>query len=278
MTPRTLGYFLLATIATTPAGNAAAQAYPTRPVRLFTAEAGGGSDISARLIGQYLSGRLGQQIVVDNRVGGVILMDLAAKAPSDGYTLVLYSSLFWLMPLLRDRVSYDPLRDFAPISLVGTTPMVLIVHPNVPVNSVSDLIAMAKAKPGALNYATGPNGATPHLAGELFKFMAGVDIVQIAYKGVGLAVNDVIGGRVQMMFPNVGAVTQHVKSGRLKALAVTSAQPSALLPGYPTVAASGLPGYESVGMMAIFAPAGAPPAIVNRLSKETMQVLQTPEV
>jgi tripartite-type tricarboxylate transporter receptor subunit TctC len=260
------------------ADGASGQSYPGKPVRMLTAELGGGSDIAARLIAQWLSGSLGQQVVVDNRVGGIILLDTAAKAPPDGYTLVLYSSALWLMPFMRDRLPYDPIKDFSPIVLVGSTPMVLVVHPSLPVNSVKDLVVLAKGKPGELNYSTGPAGATPHLAGELFKSMAGVDIVHVPYKGVALALNDVIGGRVQMMFPNVGAVTQHIRSGRVKALAITSAGPSALLPGLPTVAGSGLPGYESVGLMAIFAPAGTPAAILRRLNHEMARVLETADL
>lgn len=260
------------------ADGASGQNYPGKPIRMLTAELGGGSDIAARLIAQWLSGSLGQQVVVDNRVGGIILLDTAAKAPPDGYTLVLYSSVLWLMPFMRDRVPYDPIKDFSPIVLVGSTPMVLVVHPSLPVNSVKDLVALAKAKPGELNYSTGPAGATPHLAGELFKSMAGGDIVHVPYKGVALALNDVIGSRVHMMFPNVGAVTQHIRSGRVKALAVTSAGPSALIPGLPTLAASGLPGYEAVGLIAIFAPAGTPAAIVNQLNQEIMRVLDTADV
>ena len=182
-------------------GDAGAENWPTKPLRMLTAELGGGSDLSARLIAQGLSGNLGQQVIVDNRVGGVIIADIAAKSAPDGYTLFTYSSTLWLIPFMRKETPYDPVRDFAPVTLVGSSPMVLVTHPSVPANSMKELIALAKAKPGELNFASGPSGAIPHLAGELFKAMAGIDIVHVGYKGVGLAVTDVIGGRIQMMFP-----------------------------------------------------------------------------
>jgi tripartite-type tricarboxylate transporter receptor subunit TctC len=260
------------------ASAAVAQAYPTKTLRMLTAELGGGSDLSARLIAQGLSASLGQQVIVDNRVGGIIIADIAAKAAPDGYTLFTYSSTLWLIPLMRSQTPYDPLTDFAPITLVGSSPMVLVTHPSVPVASVKDLIALAKAKPGDLNFATGPSGAIPHLSAELFKSMAGIDIVHIPYKGVGLAVTDVIGGRVQIMFPNASAALPHTKSGRLRGLAVTSAQPSALAPGFPTLAASGLPGYECVAMYAVFVPAKTPVPLVKRLNQEIVHLLTRPDV
>ncbi len=260
-------------------GSAAiAQTYPTKTLRMLTAELGGGSDLSARLIAQGLSASLGQQVIVDNRVGGIIIADIAARAAPDGYTLFTYSSTLWLIPLMRTRTPYDPVKDFAPITLVGSSPMVLVTHPTVPVTSVKELIALAKAKPGDINFATGPSGAIPHLSAELFKAMAGIDIVHIAYKGVGLAVTDLIGGRVQMMFPNASAALPHVKSGRLRGLAVTSAQPSTLAPGFPTLAASGLPGYECVAMYAVFVPAKTPAALVKRLNQEIVRVLNRPDI
>jgi tripartite-type tricarboxylate transporter receptor subunit TctC len=257
---------------------AATAPYPDKPIRLLTAEIGGGSDFAARLIGQAVAANVGQQVVVDNRVGGVILGDIAAKATPDGYNILLYSGTLWLLPLMRDKVPYDAFRDFAPITLMGASPMVLVVHPTVPVNTVKELIALAKAKPGGLNCATGPIGATPYLAAELFKSMAGVDMATVAYKGVGAAVTDLIGGRVQVMFPNTGAAMPHVKSGRLKGIAVTSAHPSSLVPGMPTVAASGVPAYEAVALYGIFAPAKTPPAIVRRLTREFVAVLGTADI
>ena len=217
-------------------------------------------------------------MIVDNRVGGVIIADIAAKSAPDGYTLFTYSSTLWLIPFMRKQTPYDPVKDFAPVTLVGRSPMVLVTHPSVPATSMKELIALAKAKPGELNFASGPSGAIPHLAGELFKAMAGIDIVHIGYKGVGLAVTDVIGGRIQMMFPNASAALPQAKAGRLRALAVTSAKPSALAPGLPTVAESGLPGYECVAMYAVFVPAKTPPALVKRLNKEIVEVLNRPDI
>lgn len=249
-----------------PLAQTQAQTFPTKPLRMLTAEPGGGSDLIARVIAQGLSASLGQQVVVDNRVGGVLIAELAAKAAPDGYTLLTYSSTIWLIPLMRAHTPYDPLRDYASITLVGNSPMVLVTHPSVAANSVKELIALAKAKPGELNFASGPSGAIPHLSAELFKFMAGIDIVHVPYKGVGAAVTDLIGGRTQMMMPNASAALPHIKSNRLRGLAVSSAQPSALAPGLPTMAQAGLPGYESVAIYAVFAPAKTPAAIVRRLN------------
>ena len=254
------------------------QTYPTRPIRLLTAGAGGGSDIAARVIAQGLSAKLGQPVVVDTRVGGVIIAEIAARAQPDGYTLLVYSGTLWLVPLMQEKPTYDTLRDFSPITLVGSSPMVLVVHPAVPAKSVTELIALAKAKPGELNCATGPRGATPHLAAELFKSMAGIAVLQVAYRSVGAAVTDLLGGRIQMMFPNAGAVMAHIKAGRLRGLGVGSAHPSPLAPGLPAIAESGLPGYEGVALFGMFGPAGVPPALIRRLNAGTVQVLQSPEV
>lgn len=254
-----------------------AQQYPTKPIRVLTAEVGGGSDFTARLISQRLTEQLGQQIVVDNRTGGVIIGDIASRAQPDGYTLMLYSGSLWQMPYMRDNVPYN-ISDFAPISHISSSPLILIVHPTVPAKSVADLIALAKSKPGDLNYASGPLGAAPHLAGELFKHMAGVNIVHIPFKGVGLAVNDVIAGRVQIMFSSLGSTIQQVKAGRLRALAITSARPSVLLPDMPTVASAGLPGFEAATNNGMFAPAQTPAAIIQRLNREIGQVIARAEI
>ena len=259
------------------AGIAAAQNYPAKPVRMLTAEVGGGSDFAARLVAQGLSAALGQQVVVENRAGGGVIAEAAARAPADGYNLLCYGSTIWLLPFLREQVSFDPQRDFAPVIWLASAPNLLVVHPSLPVKSVRDLIALAKAHPGELNYSTGPAGTTLHLSAELFKAMAKTDIVHVPYKGVSLALNDLIAGRVQLMFPTPGSVTQHVQIGRLRALAVTSAHPSSLLPGLPTIAATGLPGYESISVFAIFAPAKTPAAIIQRLNQETQAVLKTAE-
>ena len=253
------------------------QAYPAKPIRLLTAEVGGGSDFTARLLSHRLTESLGQQIVVDNRVGGVIIGDIASKAQPDGYTLMLYSSSLWLMPYMRSQVPYR-MDQFAPVIYISASPLILVVHPSVHAKSTEELIALAKAKPGELNYASGPLGASPHLSGELFKYMTGTNIVHIPFKGVGLAVNDVIAGRVQIMFTSVGGAVPQVKAGRLRALAVTTTRPSALLPGIPTVASAGLPGFESVSTNGLFTPAKTPPAVIDKLNRETNSVLARADV
>ena len=244
---------------------------------MLTAEVGGGSDFSARMLSQRLTESLGQQIVVDNRTGGVIIGDIASKAQPDGYTLMIYSSSLWLMPYMRSHVPYS-MSQFVPVSYISASPLILVVHPSVPAKSTEELIALAKAKPGELNYASGPLGASPHLSGELFKYMAGVDIVHIPFKGVGVAVNDVIAGRVQIMFTSVGGAVPQIKAGRLRALAVTTARPSPVLPGVPTVASAGLPGFESVSTNGLFTPAKTPPAIIERLNREISSVLARADI
>ena len=200
-----------------------------------------------------------------------------AKAPPDGYTLFLSGSNFWVEPLLQ-KVPYDPARDFSPIAGATTSPLVFVVHPSLPVKSVKELIALAKARPGALNYSSSVTGTSGHLAAELFKSMAGVDIVRIGYKSGGQSVIALVSGEVQVAFnPAGGTVMSQVKSGRLRALAVTSAQPSVLAPGLPTMAAAGLPGYESSAIQSVFAPAKTPEAIITRLNQEILRFLNAPE-
>ena len=254
---------------------AQAQPYPIRPVRMVTSEAGGGSDFIARVVGQGLSGALGQQVIVDNR--GMIGAEITARAAPDGYTIMLYGSPLWLSPVMRDKVPYDPEKDFAPLTILVTTPNILVVHPSVPVKNAEELIALARSKPGDLNYGAGSAGSTQHLAAELFKAMARVNIVRIPFKGSGPALNGVIAGQVQVMFPSAGSAGPHIRSGRLKALAVSSAQPSALAPGLPPLATSGVPGYESSSPFGLFAPAGTPAALVNQLSQATVRMLNTPD-
>ena len=259
------------------AANAAlAQSYPDKPIRMLTSEAGGGSDFVARLVAQGTSMHLGQRVIVDNR--GMVSAEIAKHAQADGYTLILYGSPLWLSPFLRDKLPYDPVRDYAPVSLVVSTPNVVTVHPAVPAQTIAELVALAKAKPGALNYSSASTGSTQHLAAELFKSMAGVNIVRIPYKGSGPALNAVIAGQVQLMFPSAGSATQHVKAGRLRALAVTTAQPSTLVPGLPTVAESGLPGYESVSPFGVFAPANTPAAVIARLNRDIVRGLDDSEI
>lgn len=253
-----------------------AQHYPTKPIRLLASGVGGGGDFTARLIAAGLTNRLGQQVIVDNRPGGLIPGEIVAKAQPDGHTLMLVGVVIWLSPFMRDTMPFDPVRDFAPITLAVTTPNVVVVHPALPVKSVPDLIALAKQKPGALNYATSGAGNSNHIAGELFKAMAGINMVQVNYRGAALALNDVLSGRIEVMFATAAAASAHVSAGRLRALAVTSAQPSVLAPGLPTVAASGLPGYESGATLGIFAPAATPAPILNLLNREIVQFLNMP--
>jgi len=251
------------------------QQYPNRVVRIVTAEAGGGGDFVARVVAQGLNESLGQPVIVDNRAG-VQSIEAVSRAQADGYTLLLHGSSIWLTTFLRDSANWDPLKDFAPITIPSSSPNILVVHPALPVKTVKELIAYAKAKPGALNFGALVGGSA-HLAAELFKAMAEIKITNIPYKGNGPALTAVMGGEVQMMFPNATSVTAHVKAGRLRALAVTSAQPSVLAPGLPTVAAAGLPGYESISRHGMLAPARTPAAIVMRLNQEIAHYLATPD-
>ena len=269
-------WFCFIALAISAVGAVSAQDYPSRPVRIVTYPVGGGTDFTARLIAQQLTGLLGQPVIVDNRPGGVIQGEILAKAPPDGYTLLLNGSALWIAPLLQD-VSYNP-AEFSPVTLATISPNVLVVHPSLPVTSVKELIAFARARPGQLNYASGPVGVPNHLAGEMLKALARVDIVRIGYKGGGPALNDLLAGQVHLLFASAGTVIPHVKSGRLRGLAVTSAQPSALVPGLPAIAASGVPGYEVVSIDAIFAPARTPAALVGRLNRDIVRVLALPDL
>ena len=254
--------------------------YPDKPIRIITSEPGGGVDFAARLMAPALTGTLGQQVIVENRggAGGAIAADRVARASPDGYTLLLYGSPIWLAPFLRDKVTYDPVKDFAPITLTTRSPTVLVVNPSVAAHSVKELVALAKAKPGAINIAVGGSGTASHLATELFKATAGVNMVVVPYKGSGPVITALLGGEVLMTFSNAAAIAPHVKSGKLRALAVTSAQPSPLVPDLPTVAASGLPGYESTSIYGVLAPAKTPTPIIMRLDLELVRFLMQPDV
>jgi tripartite-type tricarboxylate transporter receptor subunit TctC len=258
------------------AAAAAAQNYPDKPIRVYTTGVGGSSDLSTRLIAQAIGGAFAQRMVVENRA--LVSLEIVAAAPPDGYALLHYSNVAWLMPLLQAGVPWDVFRDFAPVILTINSPNLLVVHPSLPARTVKELIALAKARPGVLNYASTSLGAGNHVAAELFNSMAGVKIVRINYKSMGAGFTEVLSGQIQVMFPSANSATQYVKSGRLRALAVTSATRSALVPDLPTVAAAGLPGYESVAMTAMFAPAKTPDAIVRRLNQEINAALKKPEV
>lgn len=256
-------------------GTASAQDYPVRPIRIVTSPAGGGNDFPARLIARAISGPLGQQVIVDNRPT-ILIADLVAKAPPDGYTLLVTGSAHWIGPLL-DKVNYDPIKDFSAISLVDRAPNVLVVHPSLPVKSVRDVIALAKAKPGEINVAVGGPGSSNFMGAVMFNQMAGVNVVRIPYKGSGPATSAVISGETHTMFGSAGGTAPHIKSGRLRAIAVGSAKPSPLAPGVPTIAASGVPGYESETLHAMLAPAKTPAAIVSRVHQEVSRYLLSTE-
>jgi tripartite-type tricarboxylate transporter receptor subunit TctC len=254
-----------------------AQAFPARPVRIVTAEVGGGSDFTARQIAQGLSGSLGQQVIVENRPSGFIPGEIVSRAQPDGYTLLLFNTILWTAPLIQ-KAPYDPVKDFSPVALIGSTPSVLVVNPSLPVKSVADLVALARSKPGELNYGSTGTGAANHLAAEMFKAMAGLDLVRVNYKGGSLALNGLIGGEIHLMFTTPITGAPHVRSGKLKVLAVTSAEPSALAPGVPTMAAAGLPGYESIATYGVFAPAKTPRTIIDRLNEAIVRLLNRPDV
>lgn len=254
------------------------QAFPNKPIRLYTAEAGGGLDFGARVIATPLSAALGRQVVVSNHGAGSFAAEIVAKAPPDGYSVLAYGSNVWLSPFLRDDVPWDPIRSFSPVSLATRGPNLVVVHPALPVRSVKELVALAKARPGELNYASGSTGSSPHLAAELFKALARVDIVRISYRGNALAYADVLRGEVPVIFPTAASVASHLKSGKLRALAVTTKERSRLFPALPTVAESGVRGYEAATLVGVFVPAGTPAAIITRLSQEIAGVLKLPEV
>ncbi len=254
-------------------GSVCAQEFPAKPIRLVTAGAGGGTDFIARLIAQGLTDAFAQQIIVDNRGGsGNVASEFVDHAPPDGYTLLFTAGSHWIGPLI-DNAPYDAVKDFSSVSLATKSPNVLVIHASLPVKSVKDLIALAKAKPGELNYASSATGSSSHLAMELFKAMAGVDIVRIPYKVGATETTDLLTGRVQITFGTAASMTPLLKLGKLKALAVTSAAPTALFPGLPTMAAAGVPGYESTSTTAMFAPAKTPPSVINRIYLEIPKIL-----
>ena len=257
-------------------GAASGDAFPLKTIRIITAEAGSANDVMARLIASGLSASLGQPVIVDNR--GMTAMEAVARAPNDGYTLLSFGPPLWILPLMRNHVPWDAVRDFAPITLAMSAPSILAVHPSVPVKTVGELLVLAKAKPGALDYAGSFPGSTSHLSGELFKAMAGVNLVRVGYKGSAPALADLISGQTQLMFITAVVATPQVKSGRLRALAVTSLKPSPLLPDLPTISSSGLAGYESAVLTGMFVRAGTPAPLVERINRETVRALNRTEV
>ena len=263
-------WLIIAGITLSATGAAVGQAYPNKPVRIVTAAPGGGVDFTARLLALGLTASLGQQFVVDNRGGTHVSATTVVSAIPDGYTLLVHNNTIWTAPLM-EKAGYS-MAQLVPVVLATRSPSILVVHPSLPVQSVKELIALAKAKPGEINYASGPVGSANFLAAELFKQMAGVNLVRISYKGGGPAVNDLIAGQVKVMFATTGSATQHIKSGRLRALAATSAEPTVLAPGLPTISIT-VPGYESLAFYGIFAPVNTPTAIITRLNAEAASIL-----
>ncbi len=260
---------------------AAAQPYPTRPVRMIAPfPATGGVDIVARRIAQKLSDRWGQQVVVDNRPGatGIIGTDLAAKAAPDGYTLLMGNVATQAINVSLYKLPYDPIKDFAPITLVGRVPQILVVHPTMSAQNVKELIALARAKPKQLTFGSAGTGSPPHLAGELFQHLAQVQFIHVPYKGSAPALIDLIGGQINLYFSNILSAMVHVKSGKLRALGVTSVKRSVVVPDVPTIAEAGLPGYEEYNWYGILAPRGTPKPIVDKLYTDIAAILKSPEV
>jgi tripartite-type tricarboxylate transporter receptor subunit TctC len=264
------------------AAGAHAQNYPARPVRMIVPfPAGGATDIIGRLVAQKLAEALGQQVIVDNRGGaaGTIGSELAAKAPPDGYTILIgTSSTHAIAQSLYAKLPYDSVKDFTPVIGLATATIVLSTHPSVPAKNVRELIALAKAKPNALSFASSGSGGVSHLVGEMFKAQAGIEMLHVPYKGDAQALTDLVSGQVSLEFGTALSFLPYVQSGKLKALAVTSARRSAVMPEVPTVAESGLKGFEALQWFAVFGPAGLPKDIVARLNGETVKILRNPEM
>jgi len=265
-----------------PAAQAQAQKdYPEKPIRMIVPFAPGGSnDIMGRLVAAKFTENMGQQVVVDNRPGasGIIGTDLAAKAAPDGYTVLVMSLTFTVNPSIRSKLPYDTDKDLVPVTVIASAPLILVVHPSLPVKSVREFIAYAKANPGKLNFGSGGPGSTPHLAGEMLKSMAGLQMTHIPYKGGGPALADLVGGQIQLMLENIPSTLPFVKSEKLRVLAVTSKKRSPTVLDVPTLDEAGLKGYELTGWNGLFVPRGTPRAIVNRLHAETVKALAAPDV
>ena len=258
-----------------------AQAYPNRPIRVIVPFApGGATDAVMRMLAPRLAENLGQQVVVDNRPGGAstIGMDMVAKSAPDGHVLGVANLSFAVNPVLLSKIPYDTNRDFSLVSLVTIVPFVLTIHPSVPVQSVAELVALAKSRPGSLNYSSSGNASATQMATELFRYQSGIDIVHVPYTGGGPALIALLSGQVSIYFSSVPAALPHYRSGKLKALGVTSSRRDPTLPGIPTVAESGLPGYEAFEWQGIVVPAGTPAAVVTRLHQETVKSLSAPDL
>ncbi len=271
LTPRAAWAFLVGMLILGPQAVLGQDKYPSKVIRVLTATPGSNHDWGARIVAQELTPRIGHRVIVENR-GSIAVEQIAKDTPPDGYTLLFYGAYAWLQPLLTN-VNWDPVEDLAPITLAISSPNVLVVHPSLPVKSVKELIALAKARPGALNYSAGGGGSTPHIAAELFKYMANVKIVRINYKGSGPSMLGLFVGEVQLMFAALGPIMPHVKNGKVRALAVTTAKRSQLVPDLPAIDEF-LPGYESQAAIGFFAPKKTPASIVNFLSREIQQALK----
>ena len=255
--------------------------YPWKPVRIVVPFApGGGADLNARLLGPRLSEKFGQPVIADNRpaAGGIIGNEIAAKATPDGHTLLIATSTLASAPAIHKKLPYDVLRDFAPVTLTFNSPLVVVVHPSVPVKTMTDLIAYARANPNKLNYGITGMGGPPHIAGELLKAMAKIEIVPVLYKGIGPVLSALLGNEVQLTFSNTFVAQPHIQAGRMRALAVTSLQRSQAAPEWPTVVEAGLPGYEAGIWFGVLAPAGTPKAVISRLNREIAAILRLPEI
>ncbi len=263
-------------------GRAQTARYPDKPIKILVGfAAGGGTDVAARILAQKMSEGLGQSVVVENRPGasGMIATEAVARSAPDGYTLMVGSqTTLAVAPILYRKFSVDARKDFSAIAMVGISPLVLVVHPSVPAQSVKDVIAVARGKPGGIDFGSGGLGTTPHMAGELFAITAGIKMQHVAYRGEAPAINDLIGGQLHLMFANLSAVIGNVKGGALRALAVTGAQRSDAVPDIPTVAEAALPGFEAATWFALVAPAGTPRDVVARLNAEVQRILADAEV
>ena len=277
-----IGQFTLAALLALAHAVALAQGYPNKAIKIIVPfPPGGGTDIGTRIIAQKLSEAWGQPVLVENRGGaaGIVGTEATAKSAPDGYTIMMGNiGTHAINVSLYKKLPYDPVKDFAPISHVAGLPLFVLVHPSVKVTSIKELIALAKAQPGKLDYSSSGSGGSMHVAAELFKGMTGTHMVHIPYKGGGPAVADLLAGQVPVSFATVLETLPHVKSGRLRALAVTSANRSLAWPSVPTVAESGVPGYESISWLALFAPAGTPKDIINKISTEVVRIINLPDV
>ena len=281
---RSIQLATIATIATLTAFVAAgtfAQDYPNKPVRIVVPFApGGGTDLSARIVAQKLTESLGANFVVDNRPGaaGIVGTEAVAKSKPDGYALLVVSSSHAMNPAMYSKLPYDTARDFVPVSLLLSGPTLVVAHPSLPAKNARELIALAKAKPGVLTFASAGHGTPPHMAGELFKSLAKIDILHIPYKGNGPAYTDLMAGQVLLMFPNIATSLPYVKTGRMRAIGVGSKQRSQIAPEVPTIHESGLPGYEMSSWFGLLAPAGTPAAVITRLQQEITKIFKMPDV